>query len=231
LVLRQQIRILERRLGKSVRASRVEKLMLAVVALQFRERTQAGHKRLKEAVLIFRPATVLKWHRELVKRKWTFHRPARVGKPRIESDLEALIVRLASEKPGLGYEKLQGELLKLGYDLGISTVRDVLKRHGISTRAGLRPVAQQLADLPQPLPDADAGVRLLHDRNGLVEDRVRLVFHRLEHAPGVLGWLHLPPRLGVGDSTSQADGVATPGSSDPGAIPHPRPRYQVCGWL
>ena len=131
LVLRQQIRILERRVGKPVRASRVEKLMLALVVLQFRERARAGRNRLKETVLIFKPTTVLKWHRELVKRKWTFHRPAKVGKPRIESELEALIVRLANENPGLGYEKLQGELLKLGYDLGISTVRDVLKRHGI----------------------------------------------------------------------------------------------------
>jgi transposase InsO family protein len=49
----------------------------------------------------------------------------------LDEDLEALIVRLAQENPGLGYEKLQGELEKLGYDVGISTVRDVLKRHHI----------------------------------------------------------------------------------------------------
>src|SRR5579862_2618000 len=126
LVLRQQIRILERRLGKPVRPSRVEKLLLAVGALCIKERVRGGRKRLNDCILLFKPATVLKWHRELVKRKWTFQRRAKVGRPRIDADLETLIVRLATENPGLGYEKLQGELLKLGYDVSISTVRDVL---------------------------------------------------------------------------------------------------------
>ena len=66
-----------------------------------------------------------------MKRKWTFQQRAKVGRPQIAAELEALIVRLANENPGLGFEKLQGVLLKLGYDVGISTVRDVLKRHHI----------------------------------------------------------------------------------------------------
>ena len=131
LVLRQQLRILERRVGKPVRPSRAEKLLLAVTALQIKERAQAGRQRFKDSLLLFKPATVLKWHRELVKRKWTFQRRTTVGRPRLDAELEALIVRLANENPGLGYEKLQGELEKLGYDVGISTVRDVLKRHHI----------------------------------------------------------------------------------------------------
>src|SRR5260370_10627498 len=125
------MRILERRVGRSVRASRVEKVLLALTAVRIRERTQEGRKRLNDTILLFKPATVLKWHRELVKRKWTFQQRAKVGRPRIEAELEALIVRLANENPGLGFEKLQGERLKLGYDIGISTVRDVLARHHI----------------------------------------------------------------------------------------------------
>ena len=54
-----------------------------------------------------------------------------MGRPRLDAALEALIVRLANDNPGLGYEKLQGELGKLGYEVGLSTVRDVLKRHHI----------------------------------------------------------------------------------------------------
>lgn len=131
LVLRQQIRILERRMSKSVRPSRVEKLLLTLSALQIKERTRAGQLGFKHSLLLFKPATVLKWHRELVKRKWTFHRHARVGRPRVDEELEILIVLLAKENSGLGYEKLQGELEKLGYDVGISTVRDILKRHHI----------------------------------------------------------------------------------------------------
>jgi putative transposase len=131
LVLRQQIRILERRVGKPVRPSRVEKLLLALPAVHIKERTREGRKWLNDCILLFQPATVLKWHRELVKRKWTFQQRAKVGRPRIAAELEALIVRLANENPGLDFEKLQGVLLKLGYDVGISTVRDVLKRHHI----------------------------------------------------------------------------------------------------
>src|SRR6266478_2676168 len=72
LVLRQQIRILERRVGKPVRPSRVEKLLLMLSALQIKERV--GQQGFKNSLLLFKPATVLKWHRELVKRKWTFQR-------------------------------------------------------------------------------------------------------------------------------------------------------------
>jgi putative transposase len=129
LVLRQQIRVLERRVGKPVRPSRVEKLLLTLSALQIKVRV--GQQRFKNSLLLFKPATVLKWHRELVKGKWTFQRRTKVGRPRLDEELEALIVRLAKENPRLGYEKLQGELEKLGYDVGISTVRDVLQRHHI----------------------------------------------------------------------------------------------------
>src|SRR5262249_3626429 len=76
--------------------------------------------------------TVLQWHRELVRRKWTY---ARLAKPRghapLAAELEVLIVQLARENPRFGYKKVVGELLKLGYHVGRSTVRDVLKRHGI----------------------------------------------------------------------------------------------------
>jgi putative transposase len=70
----------------------------------------------------------LKWHRELVRRKWTFKQQAPLGRPPTSPDVEALIVRLAKENPGWGYGKLEGELGKLGYAIGRSTIRDVLKR-------------------------------------------------------------------------------------------------------
>jgi len=91
-VLRQQIRVLERRIGKPVRPSGVEKLMLALTALQIRD--EAGQQGFKNSLLLFKPATLLKWHRELVKRKWTFQRRTKVGRPRLDEELEALIVRV-----------------------------------------------------------------------------------------------------------------------------------------
>lgn len=79
----------------------------------------------------FTPETVLRWHRELVLRKWTFSQRLAVGRPRIASELEALIVRLAQENPRWGYSKIEGELCKLGHHVGRSTIRDVLKRRHI----------------------------------------------------------------------------------------------------
>lgn len=93
--------------------------------------TNTARARLGQVVLLFKPDTLLKWHRELVRRKWTFKKGAVRGRPAISHDLEALVVRLANENSTWGYGKLQGELLKLGFDIGCSTIRDVLKRQHV----------------------------------------------------------------------------------------------------
>src|SRR5438874_11385594 len=131
LLLRQQLRIVERKQSRPRRLSRWEKLSLAVLTARLKAVTSGGRDRLRQVMRFFQPETVLKWHRELVRRKWTY---ARSVKPRgnapLDAELEALIVQLARENPRFGYKKLVGELLKLGYRVGPSTVREVLKRHG-----------------------------------------------------------------------------------------------------
>ena len=67
----------------------------------------------------------------LVKRKWSFRHRAKRGRPPVEAALAALIVQLAKNNLGLGYEKTQGELLKLGYEISLTTVRDVFRRQYI----------------------------------------------------------------------------------------------------
>lgn len=89
------------------------------------------HERLREAVFLVQPGTILKWHRELVRHKWTFQHPNRGGRPRLKPDMEALIVRIARENPRMGYDKIHGELLKLGFRVDPSTVKNVLRRHGL----------------------------------------------------------------------------------------------------
>ena len=128
LLLRQQLRILQRKQLRAPRLSRWEKLTLLVLANKLTGMTNSTRARLGQVVLLFKPETLLKWHRELVRRKWTFSKGLPCGRPPTSADLEALILRLAKENPAWGYGKLQGELLKLGYDIGRSTIKDVLKR-------------------------------------------------------------------------------------------------------
>jgi putative transposase len=90
--------------------------------------TDSAGRHLHQVMLIFKPNTVLRWHRELVRRKWTFKRKGKPGRPALSSELIALIVRLAKENPRWGYDKIQGELLKLGYSFCASSIRNTLTR-------------------------------------------------------------------------------------------------------
>jgi transposase InsO family protein len=89
-----------------------------------------GRRVLRQVATIVTPDTILRWHRQLIARKWTFE-PKRPGRPGIRKDLSALIVRMATENPGWGYTRIQGALKNLGHGLARSTVAKVLKAHGI----------------------------------------------------------------------------------------------------
>ncbi len=131
LLLRQQLRILQRHHPTAPHISRWEKLGLAVLAARFTGLGCGARTKLNQVLLLFKPDTVLKWHRDLVRRKWTFDPRPTSGRPPTCPELQALLLRLAQENPTWGYSKLHGELLKLGYDIGRSTVRDILKCHHI----------------------------------------------------------------------------------------------------
>ena len=77
------------------------------------------------------PATLLRWHRELVRRRWTY--PQRRGRPSIPSEVRALVLRLAGENPTWGYRRIHGELCHLGHKgrIGASTVWTILQRAGV----------------------------------------------------------------------------------------------------
>jgi len=119
LLLRQQLRIVARKQKRAPRLERWEKLVLAMLMVRLKQATAAGRERWKAAILLFKPETVLKWHRDLVRRKWTFQSSHdRGGNAPLDPALEHLIVQLAQENPSLGYKKLVGELRRYTYRIG-----------------------------------------------------------------------------------------------------------------
>jgi transposase InsO family protein len=80
--------------------------------------------------LFVQPATLLRWHRDLVRRRWSY--PHRRGRPAMAAEIRALVLRLASENPIWGYRRIHGELCRLGYGIGASTVWAILHRAGIN---------------------------------------------------------------------------------------------------
>jgi putative transposase len=91
-----------------------------------------GRKALLELTTIVTPDTILRWHRELVAKKWD-HSDKRkaVGRPRIRQVIVDSILQFAKENPTWGYDRIQGDLANAGYHIADSTVANVLKAHGI----------------------------------------------------------------------------------------------------
>ncbi len=107
LVLQHQLRLLQRERPQPRRLTRWEKLTLAALTAKLARAITGPRTAVDQVLLLFKPETVLKRHRELVRRKWTFRRPHAGGRPPLPAEVEALILRVARENPTWGYSRIQ----------------------------------------------------------------------------------------------------------------------------
>ena len=126
LVLRHQLAVLRRSTPRP-RMTWTDRALIAALT-----RLLPACRRLGQLVT---PATILRWHRQLIARRWTTQ-PTRPGRPAIPAGLRSLVIRLATENPTWGYRRIHGELAGLGYQIGASTIWTILHTAGIdpSTR-------------------------------------------------------------------------------------------------
>jgi putative transposase len=120
-------RILKTHLQPGFRLSRPERTTLAEIGKRL------GRKLLQQVASIANPDTILGWYRKLVAAKFDGSRQRRLpGRPRIAAEIERLVVRLARENSGWGYDRIVGALANLGHSVSDQTVGNILRRHGIA---------------------------------------------------------------------------------------------------
>ena len=122
--LQEENRVLKAQLGQRLRLSDEQRRRLAAKGKEL------GRKLLAEVATLVTPDTILRWHRELIARKWTYPRRP-TGRPPISSEIEELVVRMAKSSPSWGYDRIQGAMANLGHKIAPNTVKRLLKEHGI----------------------------------------------------------------------------------------------------
>ena len=129
VVLRHELAILRRRIRRPAMTWSDRLFLTAVSRLLPRARWRS---------FIITPTTLLRWHRRLVARRWTY--PRRAGRPAIRREIRELVLRLARDNPQWGYQRIVGELKGLGIPVSATTVRTCLRDAGLGpagTRGGM----------------------------------------------------------------------------------------------
>jgi len=119
-------RILKAQIKTRLRFTDAERVTLAEIAHRL------GRKALEDVANIVKPDTLMGWYRRLVARKFDGSKARRYpGRPRINGEIEQLVVRMAKENSDWGYDRIVGAMANLGYRLSDQTVGNILQRHGI----------------------------------------------------------------------------------------------------
>ena len=126
LILRHQLSVLQRRQPGQVKLSWADRALLAALLSAIPAARRQGLR------LLVAPDTVLRWHRDIVRRRWAARSArGRTGRPATRRNTKALVLRLARENPSWGYRRIHGELAGLGVKVAASTVWEILRTSGL----------------------------------------------------------------------------------------------------
>jgi putative transposase len=207
IVLRHELSVLRRQVGRAD-LKPADRVFLAAASRLL--------PRASWRSFVVTPTTLLRWHRRLVAKRWTYQR--RAGRPPIGAGIRELVLRLARENPRWGYRRIAGELNGLGLTVSATTVRKLLRqarlapageRAGLSWRAFLRAQAQSMIAVDFFTVET-VSLRRLY------------VLFFIE-----LGRLQRAPGQRLGDPTGPPAGLVTVRAADGAPLPHPRSRQQV----
>src|ERR1019366_8546365 len=126
LILRHQLAVLQRQQPGRVKLNRADRALLAALLGVI---PKARRHRLR---LLVTPGTMLRWHRDIVRRRWAARSMrGKTGRPATRRNIQALVLRLARENPDWGYRRIHGEMAGLGVKVAASTVWEILKASDI----------------------------------------------------------------------------------------------------
>ena len=214
LVLRHEVAVLRRQVARP-RMDWADRAVLAGLSRLLPRSVWRG--------LFVQPATLLRWHRDLVRRRWSY--PHRRGRPSVAAEIRALVLRLARENPTWGYRRIHGELCRLGYKIGASTVWAILQR------AGVDPAPKRSAVSWRQFLRAQAEGVLAVDfftvDTVFLQAAVRAVRDRGRHPPGPCAGCDRASSGGVGGPAGPEPAHGPRGPRRPVPVSGPRSGHEV----
>jgi hypothetical protein len=220
LILRHQLAVLQRRQPRRPRLDWADRALLAtLLAVIPKARRHGLH-------LLVTPDTVLRWHRDIVRRRWAARSlRGKTGRPATRRNIKALVLRLARENPGWGYRRIHGELAGLGgTSLGVDGMGDLEQGWHRSRAAAER---ASLVGVPAFPGRGDPGMRLLHSRParwdpGLCpgRDRARQQAHQDSRS-------HAASHRGLDRPAGPQPAHGSRRACAPGQVHDPRPRLEL----